>query len=102
MPVPQCLLGQQVLPRPGMSSTMPLQSLSSPSQISVLGVTSFVQVSVQLFDVASCTHFCTPLWQTPVPHLPLVQQLAPEPGTSSTMPLQSSSRPLHTSVPLSV
>src|SRR5205814_1315057 len=50
----------------------------------------------------SCTHFWTPLWQTPVPHLPLEQQLAPEPGTSSTMPLQSSSRPLHTSVPLSV
>jgi hypothetical protein len=44
------------------SSTIPLQLLSLPSQISVVGITSAEQEPQEPF-----THFCEPLRQTPTP-----------------------------------
>src|SRR4051812_34536734 len=86
---------------PGKSSTMPLQSLSIVSHCSGCGPTEFVHCG----RMAPATHDSTPVWQMPVPHKALPelslygQHDAPRFGTSSILPLQSSSRPLHVSTP---
>src|SRR5215475_7981436 len=66
---------------------MPLQSSSMPLHTSVLG-------PVRPF----APHCIVPFLQMPVPQAtPGGQHVAPRPGTSSFLPLQSSSRPLHVS-----
>src|SRR4051812_7929479 len=80
-------------PTPGRSSVAPLQSLSTPSHVSGLGPTPPTQVSAPL------EHAITPAVHGPIPHLPEGQQATAEPGTSSMIPLQSSSMPLQASTP---
>src|SRR5262249_14947717 len=92
-PVPQLPPGQQVLPTVATSSTLPLQSSSRPLHTSVPGPTAPMHCRVPP------EHCCVPALQMPVPQLPAGQQVLPTPETSSVVPLQSSSRPLHVSVP---
>src|SRR5213594_3270957 len=74
-------------PRP--SSALPLQSLSSPSQTSAEDAVFWLQT------IAPPVHAVVPAAQTPCSP---VLQLEPPPGLPlSITPLQSSSRPLHTS-----
>src|SRR5262249_733416 len=73
------------------SSFVPLQSSSSPLHTSCAGPVPPVHVSVVPW------HTFVPVVQMPTPQLPLAQHEVFRPGTSSTLPLQSSSTPLHTS-----
>src|SRR5687768_7512384 len=84
-PRPQRPLGQHAVPTPVTSSTSVLQSLSSPSHTSPLGLTA------PMHSMPVVPQRSVPDLQTPVPHLPLGQQLPPTvpPGKSSTTPLQS-------------
>ena len=73
------------------SSTLPLQLSSSPLQSSV------VAVAVALQDSTPAVQTETPPLQ--IPNLPVAQYFPASMGLSSANPLQSSSFPLHTSVP---
>src|SRR5689334_22586910 len=75
----------------GLMSIWPLQSLSSPSQISVLGLT------LRLHAIAPLVQAVVPGAQTPA--CPVLQA-APPPGLPlSTAPLQLLSRPSQVSAP---
>ena len=79
-------------PRPITSSTRPLQSSSPPPQVSAVGRMPGTH------SRPPAPHANRPLVQLPTPQRPLAGQHAVfTPGTSSTVPLQSVSRPSHSS-----
>src|SRR5581483_11685775 len=81
---------EHATPVPGtLSSTIPLQSLSSPSHTSADAWAFWLQ------RIAPLVQLVVPAAQTPV--LPVLQASPPPGLPSSTVPLQLSSSPLHTS-----